>query len=219
MGPDRKNTLPLKFKLPKTNNMITLNRKITPCMKNNFIGRYGQKLKLLTINVDVGAFVALAQYYDLPLYFFTFRDFQLALTIKKFEILLSWYLKDHAPFTGLGEELTPKKAAEALHLIVREVTPSLGPKGFTRNFLEEKAQELEKEGKWEAFIIFLSLLIYGVVMFLNDDDFINSPPISVFLAKNPVPALLADMYYWLHTRHEKKKGVIICCAPLLYSWC
>lgn len=55
-------------------------------------------------------------------------------------------------------------------------------------------------------------------MFPNDDDFIDPPTISVLLLKNLVPALLEDMYYFLHTKHKNKKGVALCCDPLLYSW-
>lgn len=55
-------------------------------------------------------------------------------------------------------------------------------------------------------------------MFPNDDDFIDPPTINVFLAKNLVPALLGNMYYCLHTRHEKSRCVVLCCSPLLYSW-
>ncbi|XP_050896290.1 uncharacterized protein LOC127103035 [Lathyrus oleraceus] len=42
--------------------------------------------------------------------------------------------------------LMPESVAEALHLSIEEVTLSLGPRGFYRKFLEEKARALEKEG-------------------------------------------------------------------------
>lgn len=67
----------------------------------------------------MGALVVLAQYYDPHLHCFTFRDFKLSLTIKEFEKLLGWYLKDHDPFTGLEEEVTPEMVEKALHVIVR----------------------------------------------------------------------------------------------------
>lgn len=108
--------------------------------------------------------------------------------------------------------------AEALHLTVIEVTIGIGPRGFSKKFLEEKSRALEKEGKWLPSSVVLDLLIYGVIMFPNDDDFINPSTINIFLSKNPVTALLADVYYCLHTRHEKKKGVVLSCAPMLYSW-
>lgn len=55
-------------------------------------------------------------------------------------------------------------------------------------------------------------------MFPDDDDFIYPFTMNMSLSKNLVLALLADVYYCLHTRHEKIKGVVLSCAPLLYSW-
>ncbi|KAI5435049.1 hypothetical protein KIW84_021761 [Lathyrus oleraceus] len=95
--------------------------------------------------------------------------------------------------------------AEVLHLKVAEVTLGLGPRGFSRKFLEEKAWVLEKEGKWIPLSVILALLIYGVIMFPNDDDCINSSIVGVFLSGNSVTALVADVSCCLHTRHEKKK--------------
>lgn len=99
----------------------------------------------------------------------------------------------------------PESFAEALHLPIDEVNLGLGPRGFARKFLEDKAWALEKEGKWLPFIAILALLIYGVVMFPNDDDYINHSIISVFMSGNTIPALVSDVYYCLHTRHEKKR--------------
>ncbi|XP_050908873.1 uncharacterized protein LOC127122609 [Lathyrus oleraceus] len=218
MGSEKKNTLSLKFKLPRMDTMLTLNIKITPCKKNNFICRYGQILDLLNTSVDVSTLVALSQYYDPPLICFTFKDFQLAPTIEEYEKLLGWYVKDHSPFTKLGELLMPELVAEALHLYVEEVSFGLGPRGFSRKFLEDKAWALDKEGKLLPFSDILALLIYGVVLFPNDDDYINHSIISVFVSGNHVPALVSDVYYCLHTRHKKRKGVVLSCASLLYTW-
>ncbi|KAI5441800.1 hypothetical protein KIW84_011024 [Lathyrus oleraceus] len=120
MRSEKKNTLPLKFKLPKVDTLLALSSIITPCKKNNFICRYGQILDLLTTYVDVSTLVALSQYYDPPLRCFTFKDFQLAPTIEEYEKLLGWYMKDHPPFIKLGELLMPKSVVEALHLSVEE---------------------------------------------------------------------------------------------------
>ncbi|KAI5419245.1 hypothetical protein KIW84_043426 [Lathyrus oleraceus] len=162
MGSERRNTLPLKFKLPRMDTLITLRNKVTPCKKNNFICRYGRILDLITTPIEVSALVALSQYYDPPLRCFTFQDFQLAPTIEEYERLLGWYVKDHPPFTKLGEPLMPESVAEALHLPIEEVSLGLGPRGFARKFLEEKAWALEKEGKWLLFSAILALLIYGL---------------------------------------------------------
>lgn len=72
-------------------------------------------------------------------------------------------MKDCIPFTNLGELLAFKSVVDALHLSVEEVALGLGSRGFSREFLEEKACALEKEGKWIPFNVVLSLFIYGVV--------------------------------------------------------
>ncbi|XP_050889482.1 uncharacterized protein LOC127094732 [Lathyrus oleraceus] len=218
MGSERRNTIPLKFKLPRVDTLITLRSKITHCKKNNFICRYGRILDLLTTPIDVLALVALSQYYDPPLRCFTFQDFQLAPTIEEYENLLGWYVKDHPSFTKLGEPLMPESVAEALHLPIEEVSLGLGHREFAKKLLEDKAWALEKEGKWLPFSAILALLIYGVVLFPNDGDYINHSIISVFVSGNSVPALVSDVYYFLHTRHEKRKGVVLSCASLLYTW-
>lgn len=86
---------------------------------------------------------------------------------------------------------------------------------FSRKFPEERDWALEKEGKWLPFNVVLALLIYGVVLFPNDDDYINPYIISVFVSENHVSALVFDEYYYLHIRHEKKKGVVLSFASLL----
>lgn len=125
MGSERRNTLPLKFKLPRVDILITLRNKITSCKKNNFICRYGWILDLLTTPIDISTLVTLSQYYDPPLRCFTFKDFQLAPTIEEYEKLLGWYVKYHPPFTKLDEPLMPKSVAEALHLPIEEVSLGL----------------------------------------------------------------------------------------------
>ncbi|KAI5425545.1 hypothetical protein KIW84_031373 [Lathyrus oleraceus] len=64
----------------------------------------------------------------------------------------------------------------------------------------------------------IALAIYGVVLFPNMDGFVDMTAICVFLTGNPVPTLLADVYYHISHRYTKKKGLISCCAPLLYQW-
>lgn len=61
-------------------------------------------------------------------------------------------------------------------------------------------------------------MIYGVVLLEYMDDFIDLTIINIFLSKNPVPTILANVYYYHHVRHEKKKGMIMCCVPFLYTW-
>lgn len=89
---------------------------------------------------------------------------------------------------------------------------------FSRKSLEAKSWALEKAKNWEMFNVVLALLIYGVVLFLDMDDFIYISIINIFLSKNPVPSLLADVYYYHHVKREKKKFMVICCVPMVYTW-
>ncbi|XP_058733284.1 uncharacterized protein LOC131604885 [Vicia villosa] len=222
MAPERRNTFPLKFKAPKVDSLQELSTSLTTFKVMRFNVSYGRILPLFDVDVDMAALTALVQYYDPPLRCLTFQDFQLAQTIEEYERILNHYVKDHDPFVKLGEKIDPKEIAEALYLEEDEVTPYLKPrgevKGFTRKFLENKARDLEKAENWEAFSAVLALLIYGIVLFPNEEDFVDLPVVGVFLAKTAVPTLLADVYYHLNVRHEKKKGIVLCCAPLLYIW-
>lgn len=50
------------------------------------------------------------------------------------------------------------------------------------------------------------------------EDFIDLASIYLFMAKNIVTTLLANTYYSIHVRNQKRKGTIACCIPLLYIW-
>ncbi|PNX76871.1 hypothetical protein L195_g032830 [Trifolium pratense] len=223
MALEKKNVLGLKIKIPKVSSILALSNQLTTNGKNNFRMNYGLILDFLHVKIDGVALTTLAQFYDPPLRCFTFRDFQLAPTLEEFEKIVGLYLKDRRPYLGLEENLTLEAIAEALHLDNKEVKSRLETKGktkgFSRKFLEDKAQDLLAIKNWKAFNAILALLVYGIVLFPNIDDFVDFPAIGVFLTKNPVPTLLADLYYSLHIRHGKKRGgVVSCCAPLLQIW-
>ncbi|KAI5399784.1 hypothetical protein KIW84_064929 [Lathyrus oleraceus] len=91
-------------------------------------------------------------------------------------------------------------------------------KGFSLSFLLERAHTLLKAESWDACYSAIALAIYGIVLFPNMDGFVDMTAICVFLTGNPVPTLLADVYYHISYRYTKKKGLIACCAPLLYQW-
>ena len=71
---------------------------------------------------------------------------------------------------------------------------------------------------FQAFEEVLALLIYGLVLFVNPDLLIEVNAIKVFLSRNPVPTLLGDILHTFHTRTTKKKGILMCCVPLLSRW-
>jgi hypothetical protein len=116
-----------------------------------------------------------------------------------------------------------------LDINVRELAQNIKPKengkfqGVTRKYLEKKAVGYVKTSEWKKLNDVLALLIYGIVLFPKIPDFIDLYALNIYLAvqideENPVPTLLADVYYSLDLRHEKKGGVILCCIPLLYTW-
>ncbi|XP_050893324.1 uncharacterized protein LOC127098852 [Lathyrus oleraceus] len=75
---------------------------------------------------------------------------------------------------------------------------------------------------WDALENILAILIYGLVLFPTHEGFIDSAAISFFWAvwkdkQSLVPPLIADTFHTLHTRHQKKNGMLICCLPFLYN--
>lgn len=73
---------------------------------------------------------------------------------------------------------------------------------------------LAKAQEWEAFGDVLTILVYGLAIFLNFEDFIDFATIRVFWVvlkgkENHVLVLLADVLHTLHLRHKKKGGNIL----------
>ncbi|XP_058761873.1 uncharacterized protein LOC131635276 [Vicia villosa] len=61
-------------------------------------------------------------------------------------------------------------------------------------------------------------MIYGIVLFPSRENFVSLAAICVFMNKNPVPTLLADAYFSIHSRSKKGGYVVDSCLPLLYQW-
>lgn len=126
------------------------------------------------------------------------------------------------PYIRTKELPEYRELAEALHMGKKEIELNLKPNGgihgFTSKFLVDKAITFVEAGRWTAFNAHLALLIYGIVLFLNMEEFVDLAAIHIFLTQNPIPTLLVDTYYSIHVRTQKKKGTIVCCTPLLYRW-
>ncbi|GAU47269.1 hypothetical protein TSUD_280920 [Trifolium subterraneum] len=219
MAPERRNTFSYKFREPATETLKALSDRLTTNARNNFLVKYGSMLSLLDVKIDTTPLVTLAQFYDPPLRCFTFQDFQLAPTLEEFEKILGYNMKDRRFYLGSKDRPTKEEIAAALQISVQEVAleEKGGTEGFPRNVLEAKAQDALAVKNWEVFNDVLALLVYGIVLFPNIDDFIDLSAIRVFLTKNPVPTLLADFYHSLHTRYGKK-GTISCCTSLVQIW-
>ncbi|KEH33561.1 hypothetical protein MTR_3g046487 [Medicago truncatula] len=153
--------------------------------------RYGGLLTILRTNVEEKLVHTLVQFYDPSFRCFTFQDFQLVPTLEAYSYLLDSPIAEKTPFTGPGTSLTP------LYLL-------------ERSNLKTTCQDTLED--------ILALLIYGLILFPNLDNFVDMNAIEIFHSKNPVPTLLADTYHAIHDRTLKGRGYIFCCVPLLYRW-
>ncbi|WJX13363.1 hypothetical protein P8452_03758 [Trifolium repens] len=218
MNSEKRRTLPLRVKLPDLESLRDLSTELTSISRSAFIFKYGNILDLLFTNVQVEALTALAQSYDPPMRCFIFQDFQLAPTLEEFERIVGIPPKGNSPFVEIGHPPTVKKFA-----MLDNVKTKGNALGFFRSYLEEKACKFAASRDMKSFNNVLALLVYGLVLFPSSENFVDFSAISVFWAvltkdKDPVPALLADVYYALHMCHDKQGGNIICCFPLLYCW-
>ncbi|XP_058745900.1 uncharacterized protein LOC131618753 [Vicia villosa] len=186
-----------------------------------FSDNYGNILSLLYSRVDEWALSTLLQFYDPDIRCFTFSDYQLAPTLEEYSYLLNIKIQHRVPFVCVPEKPRLDYIANALYLSLGDVHDNWKKNGdthgFYMSFLVEKAQEFADKGIWEAFNAILAALIYGIVMFPNIHKFVDLAAICLFMDKNPIPTLLADTYYSIHSRHGKR-GAIRGCLPLLYKW-
>ncbi|WJX45917.1 hypothetical protein P8452_32765 [Trifolium repens] len=229
MNSDKRKTLQIKAQVPDMRSLKAYGAKLTSLARSNFVNKYGRIIDLLDIPVQVEAITALAQFYDPSLRCFTFQDFQLAPTLEEFGQILDFPNQGKGPFKGIGRVVDLKELSPTLNISVSDLTsnykfrPDGNVYGFPRSYLEKKAVDFAKTQEWISLGDVLALLIFGLVLFPNLESFINDAAINAFWVtktkkESPIPALLADVYYTLHMRHEKKGGLMLCCIPLLYSW-
>jgi len=221
MIPTKRSVKKYSFKSPNLTKLKELGSQVTS--PRGFQDRHGKLFDILKIKVEEGILETLVQFYDPAYHCFTFTDYQLVPTLEEYSYWVGLPVPDKEPFNGL--ELTPKTSiiAAALHLKPSDIVPPNfiikgGFQGLTANFLYKKASTFAKDKKIVAFESILALLIYGLVLFPNFDNFVDVNAIKIFLSKNIVPTLLADTYHSIHYRTVKKDGTILCCAPLLYKW-
>jgi hypothetical protein len=190
--------------------------------KDDFKEAYGNLLGILNTEVNVTVVHTLVQFYDPPLRCFTFQDYQLAPTLEEYSHILGIRIKNQVPYICTKELPEYRELVEALHMGNEEIKLNLKPKGgihgFTSKFLVDKTITFAEAGSWTAFNAHLALLIYGIFLFPNMEEFVDLAAIHIFLTHNPIPTLLVDTYYSIHVRTQKKKGTIVCCTLLLYRW-
>ncbi|XP_050897034.1 uncharacterized protein LOC127103836 [Lathyrus oleraceus] len=216
----RRNTKKYTFKCPD----LTESKKLCSMIVSpkDFRARYGRIMDILKTKVEDGVLNTLVQFYD-PLYHcFTFPDYSLMHTLKEYSYWFGLPVSDKLPFSGSEKTHTLAAIAEPFHLETYVVKANFikngGILGLTSRFLMEKAflfAEVDSKDEFEAIF---ALLIYGIVLFPNIDDFVDVNDVRIFLIANPVPTLLGDTYHSIHHRTKKGGGTILCCAPLLYKW-
>ncbi|XP_050909338.1 uncharacterized protein LOC127123126 [Lathyrus oleraceus] len=216
----RRNTKKYTFKCPDLTELKKLGSMIVSL--EDFRAQYGRLMGILKTKVEDGVLNTLVQFYD-PLYHcFTFPDYQLMPTLEEYSYWFGLPVSDKLPFSGSEKTPTSAAIAEALHLetsVVKDnFTKQGGILGLTSRFLLEKAFIFAEADSRDAFEAIFTLLIYGIVLFPNIDDFMDVNAIRIFLISNPVPTLLGDTYHSIHHRNKKGGGTILCCAPLLYKW-
>ncbi|XP_050919347.1 uncharacterized protein LOC127136880 [Lathyrus oleraceus] len=187
-----------------------------------FRDRFGRLLFVLSTDVEDCLLCTLVQFYD-PIYrCFTFLDYQLFPIMEEYAYLLGIPISDRVPFNGVEGILESRVIAEAIHLRKSDIDVNLtaegGIRGLTLKFLLEKAFYFSNANVIVTFETILALLIYGLVLFPNIDNFFDVNDIRIFLIRNLVPILLCDTYFSIHHRTSKGGGTIFCCAPLLYKW-
>ncbi|KAI5439334.1 hypothetical protein KIW84_024929 [Lathyrus oleraceus] len=198
----KRKTCSYSFHREPLTSLIELSNLVTSGSQKGFVDQYGDLLTLLKMVVDPVSLQTLLQFYDPELRCFTFQDYQLAPTLEEYSILMNVPIR-------------------ALHLGIKEVTDNWKSSGdvvgLPLKFLLRIARGEAEKGNWEAFHAQLPIMIYGIVLFPSMPNFVDYAAVTIFIGGNPVPTLLADTYYAIHSRYGKG-GAIRCCLPLLLRW-
>lgn len=139
---------------------------------------------LLKVLVQIEVITTLAHFYDPPLRCFSFQDFQLAPTHKEFEQILDFPKKKKDPCQGIWQVINPEDLVITLKILVSDLILHYRADGgypwSQKGYLERKAKGFANAKNWESFEDVLALLIFGLVLFPNLDDFVDSAVISEF---------------------------------------
>ncbi|KAI5433930.1 hypothetical protein KIW84_020966 [Lathyrus oleraceus] len=210
MDKQRRNTKKYSFIQPDLKELRSLTSYVLDPLE--FKARHGKLLSILANQVDEGLMSVLVQFYD-PLYrCFTFPDFQLLPTLEEYAYLVGIPILDQLPFSGLERIPTSQEIADLLHIdesiVGAHMTTKGGIQGLPSDFLIAQAILYGKAMSEDAFDAIFVLLIYGLVLFPNIDNFVDVNAIRIFSTLNPVPTLLGDTYFSLHMRNAKGGGTI-----------
>ncbi|XP_050896668.1 uncharacterized protein LOC127103455 [Lathyrus oleraceus] len=209
-----------KFVEPQLKALRGLGTRLILDNKDDIKKSYDDILGILNTEVNIMSTHTLVQLYVSPMRCFTFQDYQLAPTLEEYSYITGVEIKDQVTFININDLPKFHHIVEAIHLEKKKVEINLKPKGgthcFTLKFMIDKAITFVDAGSWNSFNVILDLLIYGILLFPNIKDIVELTSIRIFMSGNHVPTLLADTYYSIQLRNQKKKGTIVLCAPLLY---
>ncbi|XP_058774521.1 uncharacterized protein LOC131648816 [Vicia villosa] len=130
-------------------------------------------------------------------------------------------------YTGIGKKVEIADLAKALEVPAADLEPNYktddNVHGIRRSYLEAQAMLYAQKKQWDICRHFLALLIFGVILLPKKAEYVDHDAIHVFTSfrvsdVDPTPTILANIYYTIHTRCEKKRGMLFCCVHLLYSW-
>lgn len=190
---------------------------------------YGNLLRLLQLDVQESAIMALSRFYDPDIRCFLFKDFQLSPTLEEYEQILGFSKSELAPYQYQKHRYSDQRLSLLLQVSVKELELHKEKKnrirGFPLSYFEGLLKFYAQNKKWGPFKQLLALTIFGIVLFPQVEKFIDETAIGLFLAFiskenpiNPVPAILADTYYsFTHHRVLGKKKVA-CSFHVLYTW-
>ncbi|XP_014517249.1 uncharacterized protein LOC106774721 [Vigna radiata var. radiata] len=181
--------------------LIRLGKQLKTMKREAFRRKYGNLFSLMEVDVPSLAITTLSQYYDSPLSWFTFQDFQLAPTLEEFEHILGSPLEGTTPYQHLEHHASITIIAAIMKLLPRELKDRLVAKnhvrGLTLEYLEQYLHHMADSEEWETFMDMLALTLYDIMLFPKIEDFVDYGAIDAFVAKktraeNPVIAILAD---------------------------
>lgn len=94
MNPERKSIHNYKFVEPPLAVLRGLGARLDLTHKDTFKETFGNLLGILNIKVKVTVVHTLVQFYDPPLRYFTFQDYQLAPTLEEYSHILGIRIKN-----------------------------------------------------------------------------------------------------------------------------
>ncbi|RDX65616.1 hypothetical protein CR513_55711, partial [Mucuna pruriens] len=222
-----KNWMPNAIRIPNLQTLRQTAREIEGPWRRVLEEKYGKILGLLEVEVQPHALAMLAQFYDVHLRCFTFKDFQLILTLEEYERVLRmpikeptvYFHKGYHPSWGVVAELLRKPEVE----ICRVKKARNGVEGLPSEYLENVLNYHRETKNWQVVVDTLALLIYGILLFPQLEDYVDLATVDVFVVvkeknENPVPTMLAGTYYTLNCCLNKHGTNLRCCIHALYLW-